>query len=481
MAARAAAAVAANFACLPDDLLAHIFGALSLRKRSLATYKHQAIPLVCRRWRRVVLSPHLLRRITFESIGKAAPAGLSKLDWARSFCSWLVTHAAGHVQDLDLRIGTAFNAQSAEAAFFPEVVAALAACGAAGRLQRLRLSLQHLFDLHLPAALAAALSSLRSLSIDVQEGILTLDAPLTAMSRLEDFRVDVTPALDAGMSLDVAPTASLPPSLTSLHLGGTGWGQEESNALPPQIGQLTRLRQLSLEVLALSPEGFAPLARLGGCLERLRLNWCSWLPPPSTLAALSRLTMLSVDTVGEQREAFDEFEGSIEAVLRALPQLRHLRLSYASSGCHETIPRFPPALSGLCGLTSLWWDIDTTEDATLPDPSGPWLRSLHRLALPSSLIVSNEAGLLASTPLLESLHVLLTPGMPWHDRSLRAAVQHPALACVRVSGHASFEAMPSARVAVQAAGRQHPGMAFTLEEVALFDCGALFDDEACRG
>ncbi|KAL4457662.1 hypothetical protein ABPG75_012527 [Micractinium tetrahymenae] len=359
---------AAHIECLPDDLLSRIFGHLPFNE---------------------------------------------------GFYAWLVAHAAGHVQDLELRVGTPYreDPEGSRGAFFPEVVAALAACGAGGSLQRLRLYLQFLPELRLPAALVRALGSLRSL-------------------------------------------------------------KEESDVLAPQMAALTRLRELSLEAVNNGLEGYAALNALGGCLQRLHLNFCSWLPPPSTFAALSRLTMLSLDTVGEQREAFEEFEGSIEAVLRALPQLRHLRLSYASSGYSMDVPCLPRALTTLHNLTSFWWDVDTTEDATLPEPQGAWLSGLRRLALPDSLLFLNEFTLVPATPRLESLHILLKAWASLANSALALAVRHPTLGSVPLEG---FELLPSAQSALQAAREERPDVRFTSDKQPLFKAGAAFDEDACRG
>ncbi|KAL4457661.1 hypothetical protein ABPG75_012526 [Micractinium tetrahymenae] len=471
---------AAHIACLPDDLLSRIFGHLPFNER------HQAVPLVCRRWAQAVVSPHLLRHIAFDSAtGPRAPPGPSVAQRARSFCAWLGAHAAGHVQDLELCISTAHHEDSDDStsSSFPEVVAMLTACAAGGSLQRLHLHLQSVPGLRLPASLAAALSSLHSLSVEIDEGGFTLDVPLAAWSCLRELRVAAHTTWEGGWRLVLTPAATLPPSLTKLHLCGIGWGLSESRALPLQIVGLTCLRELSLEGTENGQASYAALNALGGCLERLRLGLCSWLPPPSTFAALSRLTMLSVDTLGEEREIRDEFEGDVEPVLRVLPQLRHLRLSYASSAYGISLPRMPRVLADLHRLTGLWWDLDI-DDRALPDPSGPWLRSLRRLALPDTVLACNESVLEAASCQLESLYMLGTDNLYFGRRvpstllALELAVRHTTLSLVHIEG---VDVLPVAKPALQAAGQGHRNVQFESSKLPLFKVGAAFDDAACRG
>jgi len=137
------------------------------------------------------------------------------------------------VQDLHLRIGRPYADDPDNAHYYPEIVSALAACG--GSLRSVRLYLQFFEDVRFPAVLATALSGVSRLRMEVEEGELTLDVPMSGMSRLQGLYLRATPVDYPGQSLAVTPLASLPASLTKLHLGGLGWGQEEGDKLPPQV------------------------------------------------------------------------------------------------------------------------------------------------------------------------------------------------------------------------------------------------------
>lgn len=186
-----------------------------------------------------MVAPCLLRQLSFDTVSLAgsfarggAPEPARRLPLARSFFGWLVVHAAGHVEQLHLCIGTPYNNEADTAAFFPEIASALAACGGGLREVRLYLQLRHL---RFPAALAAALRGVRLLHLEVEEGDLTLDVPLGGMRQLEQLWLQGSPSDASSAGLEVAASASLPPSLTQLHLGGTRWDPGEDAALLPQV------------------------------------------------------------------------------------------------------------------------------------------------------------------------------------------------------------------------------------------------------
>jgi len=200
------------------------------------------------------------------------------------------------------------------------------------------------------------------------------------------------------------------------------------------------------------------------------------LPSPDTFAALTRLTMLSVDAIAEERD-IPEHTSTMESTLEVLPQLQHFRCSYASSGGME-VPHLPRSLTRLHGLQRFWWDI-STEDPSLPDPQGTWVQGLRSLALLSSDILTNQDHLLAATPHLESLTVLCTSCTcsypdPYPEPALWVAVKHTAVRHVHVC---MPDAHRSADSAIAWARRQRPDVLFTSSNTPPFKCGAAFDGE----
>ncbi|PRW45211.1 mitogen-activated kinase 3 [Chlorella sorokiniana] len=214
---------------LPDDLLARCFAELSLVER------HQALPLTCRRFSRLVNSPQLLRTVEFDSIISYDSPDMRKtapdLAWAQSFACWAVRHAAGTAHRLLLNLGASFRSPSGEPnAIWSEALGVLAACGAAGSLQEVQLYVQFC-TASLPAWLPVALRGVRRLDLTIKEGMLTVDVPLAAMTALTSLRLEVS-AGDLGLFL--TPAASLPPTLERLHIGGMNWDDDPPEQLPPQ-------------------------------------------------------------------------------------------------------------------------------------------------------------------------------------------------------------------------------------------------------
>lgn len=186
----------------------------------------------------MVCAPELVRRVTFDSQVQPGevpePARLLRV--ARSFCHWLVVAgaAAGHVRELDMLLGTSRNGSSPDsAAFFAEVESALTACGPG--LRRVRLHLQFFPHVRWHAGLAAALPHVTVLWVCVEEGSVSLEAPLASMQQLQELRLEGSPGSFPGKALEIPSTISLPPSLTKLHRDGLGHGQREHDALPPQV------------------------------------------------------------------------------------------------------------------------------------------------------------------------------------------------------------------------------------------------------
>lgn len=209
------------------------------------------------------------------------------------------------------------------------------------------------------------------------------------------------------------------------------------------------------------------------------------LPSPATFAKLTRLTLLSLDTVGEEREAFDEFPAALEATLVVLPQLQHLRCTFASPAYVGEAPCMPLALTSLHSLQRLWWDIALTDDASLPGPSDAWLRGLRHLALTAAVVTANHARLLAATPLLERLDVLVESSAV-NNLPLLCAVQHPSVRHVNVE--LPYHGYPTPTAAAEAAAmapalaqatQQRPDVRFTCDTEGLWRSGLAFDGAEC--
>ncbi|KAL4444257.1 hypothetical protein ABPG75_011994 [Micractinium tetrahymenae] len=241
---------------------------------------------------------------------------------AATFSCWLLRRAAPHVRRLQLRIATPYGGEGAATRFEAEVLGLLLGCGAAApQLEEVHLNLQFL-HLALPSCLAPALHNLRVLEVENKEGELTLEVPLTGMSRLERLRLSATEV----SGLELSPEASLPASLTSLWLGSFGWYSpaEEVPAFLPQVTCLPRLSRLRLDSTPFTPERSHALTALAGSLRSLSLHWPSFLPGPQTFQALSRLTALDLESFSVAVDDWEDIFSPLEAVLSKLPQLRQL-------------------------------------------------------------------------------------------------------------------------------------------------------------
>lgn len=178
----------ASLADLPDELLLRVFDNLALSQRCAGILcsapcphrskaqddfacapaclallcRHSTAPLVCKRFAALCHTPELLHVI---GVKLAGPTLLTKM---RAFCGWLAQHAAGHARVLDVwlprldLLGPGMSNDAAEAT--ASLLAAAAACAAAGRLVVLRLDLERLdWPLRL-GSWAAALGGLHTLS-----------------------------------------------------------------------------------------------------------------------------------------------------------------------------------------------------------------------------------------------------------------------------------------------------------------------------
>lgn len=198
--------------------------------------RHQALPLTCRRFSRLVNSPQLLRTVEFDSTVSYASSVDRKtakyLPRAQSFAFWAVRHAAGAAHRLSLKIGTPYSSSDQPDIIWRDMLGVLAACGAAGGLQEVALFIQY-STATVPAWLPVALRSVRLLHLEVEEGMLTVDVPLTAMTALADLRLK---AVVGDLGLYFTPAALLPPGLARLHIAGYCWAGDPPEELPAQVG-----------------------------------------------------------------------------------------------------------------------------------------------------------------------------------------------------------------------------------------------------
>lgn len=186
-------------------------------------------------------APQLLRTVEFDSTVDSAAAADDYLLLAQSFACWAVRHAAGAVRRLSLRIGTFKRSKDEPEVIWHSMMRVLAACGAAGSLQEAQLYIEYCFG-SLPASLPVALRGVRRLDVEVEEGELVVDVPLAAMTALAHLRLEASPGAGHG-GLHFTSAASLPTSLTRLHLGGTCWLEPPPRDLPLQV---TSMRQHAL-------------------------------------------------------------------------------------------------------------------------------------------------------------------------------------------------------------------------------------------
>lgn len=221
------------------------------------------------------------------------------------------------------------------------------------------------------------------------------------------------------------------------------------------------------------------------CVTRVELHHIPCrLPSADTFDALTRLTLLSIHTVGEQD---DDFYAAMQATLPQLPQLQHLRCNFYHNAYAMNIIRLPPALTHLTNLRRLWWDIDAY-DTSLPDPNDEWLQGLSSLGLTPEAIIANHSRLLEGTPHLESLHVLCKhsfvnwPAMDLVETALQQfAVMHTSLQHVHLhlqypAGFDQADLQAKAVAHVQQAQQQRPDVRFS--SCGLLEAGPAFGDES---
>ena len=180
--------------------------------------------LACRSWHRLATAPSLLRSV------QATAFGMPDL---RSLTAFLLSLAAGHAEELDIEYCSmpndededddtvAAEAAAESAAAAAELAAALAVCGRAGQLSRVRL-----VTVDLPVTAGSWLlplrASLRRLQLGMQqpseeEHWMDVQTPLHAFTALEALHANTG---DYGWLLPSCADSlvRLPRSLTALHL-----------------------------------------------------------------------------------------------------------------------------------------------------------------------------------------------------------------------------------------------------------------------
>jgi hypothetical protein len=185
---------------------------------------------VCTRLRQLADSPDLNSSVTIAFSGGGC------LPRLRSFCAWLVRRA-GSVQRLKLDLSWNFHDEHAEAGVAGIcdveaaglVYAALGACGNAGALQALVLSVE---AGRIPFSCSSWLTSLRRLALQCNaDAQVEIAHSLQPLSELEDLWL--CSGGDSAHPLRLGAGIGLPPSLTRLFLT-----RESSPRLPPQVGML---------------------------------------------------------------------------------------------------------------------------------------------------------------------------------------------------------------------------------------------------
>ncbi len=215
---------------------------------ALPCCRRRLLQLVCSRWRRLADAPQLVRHFWLEV------DGVGSLPRLAAFRGWLEQSAAGAAVR-SLRLDASPYVDDEEEHYSTSDLALLRSellrtVAAGSSLQQLTIETT---QLPLPdidvSSLAAALPSLRLLSLDFSDTVLLVEEPLNFLSELLDLQLHGEP-----VSLD--PELTLPPSLTRLVLGA--FFEEE---FPSQVG----------------------LLRAHACLL---LTFCSCLSLPSAVSAL---------------------------------------------------------------------------------------------------------------------------------------------------------------------------------------------------
>ena len=304
---------AAGIGQVPDEVVVSIFAPLSLKERCvclsgktvlrarqagpwahvqtrlmlvqaasmphLPCRRHRCALLVCRRWRRLVVTPQLLHTICFSLRDDLEPHIDPRVTTSGtlSLAEWLIRLAAGSVQHLLLDLTTLPGLPRTDG---QEVVAALAAaivaCATAGEgLLELQLRMEYLPTHVNDWWLRAGARRLRRLTLYTFDADLSVSAPLHCLLHLEQLDLSGAPLL-----LDTT-AVRLPASLTRLSLCRVDQHEESLGLqVPPALHHDVDLLQ------AEPPEGMSMHACMHGCMAAwlhgcmaARLHGCmaAWL------------------------------------------------------------------------------------------------------------------------------------------------------------------------------------------------------------
>ncbi|KAL4440458.1 hypothetical protein ABPG75_003459 [Micractinium tetrahymenae] len=359
----------ATIDALPDSLLVFIFSRLSQHDRRRFGAR------VCRRWQQLCNSAPQLLRCTSARVGGHVP-GAAHL---RSFCRWLMQHAAPHVQRLSLQITPHAQTWDIREQLCAAAAAGLTACGLAGSLTALRLE----GPFCEPPVWTGSMHALRGLT-------LIADGPHhDSWHCVWPQDLAALQELSLSGSLFSLLDADLPTGLTRLHLDLSQLQEEEPEdepSLPEDLWKLTRLHTLCVAGAQRGIESLGDLRHL----RRLSLCNCSAWPD-----GLSQLTCLEALVLVNSEAALMDAQDDAAAFVAALPHLpllTHLALDDPAQ------PGPPAELAALSSLRSLAW----LHPAVLPADS-PWLGRLTRLALAAESAAALAPALAAAAPRLESL------------------------------------------------------------------------------
>ncbi|KAL4421280.1 hypothetical protein ABPG75_010571 [Micractinium tetrahymenae] len=463
-----AGASAGSSGGLPDEVLLAIFAQLPLEQRQ------RALPLVCRRWRRLAGHPSLLEHLS-ATLGSASQPRALCLPRLRAFVRWLRRRAAAHAVAVRLALHVPDGvSRSGLRLALAELKEALA--HSCPQLASLSLELNQQAR---AAGWLAQLQGLTSLRVASAER-LRVAAQWQACTALRELALNGGP----GRRLRITPDAVLPPCLTRLALAG-----ERSEALPAQVAELSGLLSLSSTRARHTAAGLLPLSQLT-TLESLAMEGCAALPPAAALAVLTSVKALQLrwcgpaatrqattgqatspggssltctsgsvgsgSPVGSGGATSDSASSSsssssggssetdssggqptrcgsdssadcefalLQSALSSLTQLTLLR--FASTQQH---PAFPPGLAGLVRLQRFDWGGPTPVEPRLPP--GPWLARLRAAILPADVAAASLAVLSAAWQLEEleaGGHATAGSAWPPHPEIVRWAARHPPL------------------------------------------------------
>ncbi|PRW59853.1 5 -nucleotidase [Chlorella sorokiniana] len=377
--------------------------------------RHRTVPFVCRAWRHQLNnSPQLLQNITACFPGQLPAARF------RSFYEWMLRWGTRHTQTLDLDVVQDGIEDELDSQELGQILTALlCACGAAGQLRQLLLYHNSIAE---STCWLATMRQLRVLHVEVLamddvDAVLDFDPPQWSLASLEQLWLSAS-------RLRVEPTAHLPVSLTTMHLE-----RLQGTSLPSQFLALSRLQELSLNMLDVTSAGYSVLTSLSS-LRRLVLGSTPVLPAClPQLTWLEALVVADVDSAiehGSRQEAGKVLQAAVPALAG---QLTCLALPDTLVGSIA-----PPALLTACsGLQALFVLAGSSRKIEVLPP-GPALPSLRYLTGPLSLLASSLEVLHAATRLEFVGAVCFADDFPSLCRLLAWAARHPTLRHVALIG-----------------------------------------------